>query len=57
MAQQVQVADRVEHLVLHELVVVAQPVAVQHAVLVHHDRVVEAAAQREPCERIVRRPA
>ena len=47
MAEQVEIADRVEHLVLHELVVVTEPVGIQHAVLVHHDGVVETAAERE----------
>src|SRR5688572_9719375 len=43
-AEEVKVADGVENLVLHELVLVAQTVAVEHAVFVHHDRVVETAA-------------
>ena len=41
------VADRVEDLVLDELVVVAQAFAVQHLVLVDDDRVVHAAAERQ----------
>ncbi len=45
--EQVQIADRIENLVLDELVVVAQPVLVEHAVIVEHDRVVLAAAERE----------
>ena len=47
MAEQIQVADGVEHLVAHELVVVAQALAVQHAELVQHDGVLQAAAQAE----------
>src|SRR3546814_17232833 len=39
-AGQVQVADRVEDLVAHELVAVAQAVVVEHAELVQDDRVV-----------------
>ena len=48
MAEQVEVADRVQHLVLDELVVVAQALAVQHAEVVEHDRVLQAAAEPEP---------
>src|SRR4029450_2858631 len=48
MAQQIQVADRVEHLLLGELLVVAQAFAVQNARFVEHDRVLQAASQREP---------
>src|SRR6185503_8145703 len=47
MAQQVEIADRVEHLVLHELVLVAQTVRVEHTKFVHHDRVVQTAAKAE----------
>lgn len=47
MPDHVQVADRIEHLVAHELVVVAQRVVVEDAVLVEHDRVVHARAARE----------
>ena len=47
-AQQVQVADGVEHLVFDELVVVAQAVLVQDPVFVHHDGVVEGAAGPAP---------
>src|SRR5512138_1208166 len=47
MTEQIQVADRVQHLVLDELVVVAQALAVQHARVVEHDRVLQAAAERE----------
>src|SRR5512143_377429 len=47
MAQQIKVADGVEHLVFDELVVVAQSVLVEHAELVHDDGVVERAAERE----------
>ncbi len=46
-AKQIQVADGVEDLVLDELVRVAQTVSVQNAVLVHHDRVVQAAPEGE----------
>ena len=44
--EQVEVAERVEHLVPHELVAETQAVFIQHAVVVHHDRVVEAASER-----------
>src|SRR3982751_3324717 len=47
MADEDEVADRVEDLVLDELVVVAQALAVQHLELVDDDGVVEAAAERE----------
>ncbi len=47
MAQQVEIADGVQHLVLHELVVVAQALGVEHAVLVQHNRILQAAAQRQ----------
>jgi len=46
-AQQVEIADRVEDLVLDELVFVTEPVLVHHAGIVEHDRVVEIAAERE----------
>src|SRR5688572_27027817 len=46
-AEQVQVADGVEDLVADEFVTEAQPLAVQHAVIVHDDGVLQAAAQRE----------
>src|SRR4029079_310686 len=42
-----EIADRVEDLVLDELVVVAEAVAVENLELVDDDRVVEAAAERE----------
>src|SRR5439155_19852493 len=47
MAKQIQVADRVEHLVNSKLVVVTQAFAVQDARLVEHDRVLQAAAERQ----------
>src|SRR5204862_3117831 len=43
-----QVADRIEDLVLDELVVVAKSLAVEDLELVDDHRVVEAAAEREP---------
>src|SRR5262245_37247177 len=43
-AEQRQIAEQVEHLVAHELVRPAQPVAIQDAVVVHHHGVVEVAA-------------
>ena len=46
-AQQVQVADRVENLVLDQFVVVAQAVIVQDTEVVEDDRIVEAAAERK----------
>jgi hypothetical protein len=45
MAGEVEVADGVEDLVLDELVGVAQAIAVEHPVFVHHDGVFQAAAQ------------
>ena len=42
------IADRGQHLVPYELVGIAQALGVEHAVFVHHDRVVEAAAERQP---------
>jgi len=42
---QVQVANGIECLVFGELVAIAQAVGVEHAVVIHHDGVVEAAAQ------------
>src|SRR5687768_17970871 len=45
--EQVQVADRIEDLVLDELVLVAQAVLVEDPIVVEHDRVVHRAAQRE----------
>src|SRR5690606_36702509 len=48
LADQVQVADRVQDLVLDELVLVAQAVAVEYAVFVHDDGVVQAAAPGQP---------
>ena len=44
-AQQVQVTDGIQDLVFDELVLVAQAVLVEHALLVHHDGVLDAAAQ------------
>ncbi len=44
-ADDVEVADGVEDLVLHELVVIAQAVGIEHLVVVHDDGVVEPAAQ------------
>ena len=47
MSQQVQIADCVEHLVLHELVTVAQSVLVQDPEVVDHYGVVDVAAESE----------
>ncbi len=47
MPDQVQVADCVQDLVPDELVFVAQPVRVQDAVFIHHDRVFQRAAARQ----------
>ncbi len=41
-----QVADRIEHLVAHEFVGVTQAVRIEHAVLGHHQRIVERGAER-----------
>ena len=46
-SEQVQVADRVEHLVLGEFVVVAQALGVQDPRLVEDDRILEIAAERQ----------
>ena len=46
-AEQVQVADGVQHLVLDELVLVPQPVLVEDTVVVHDDGVVEVTAESE----------
>ena len=47
-AEQIDIADRVEHFVFDEFVVVAQPFAVEHARLVENDRVLQAATKPEP---------
>ena len=46
-AREVEIADRVEHLVAHELVLEAQPSFVHHAVAVDHHGVVERTAARQ----------
>ena len=48
MPQKIEITDGVEHLVLDELVAVAEAVGVEHAVLIEHDGVVEAAALCQP---------
>src|SRR6185312_15816914 len=48
-AKQVQVANRVEDLVLDELILVAQAVLVQHPVIVQHHGIVHRAAQGQVC--------
>src|SRR5439155_7301836 len=45
--EQVEVADRVQYLVLDELVVVAQSFGIEHAEVVQHDRVLQAATEPE----------
>src|SRR5690349_24311107 len=45
--EKIEIADRIEDLVLHEFVFVAQAVLVEHAKIIEHDRVVEVAAERE----------
>src|SRR5690554_1573896 len=47
MAQQVKVTDRIEHLVLDELIVVAQATLVNDTILINHDGIIEATAQGE----------
>src|SRR5579883_1215534 len=47
-AGEVEVAERVEHLVTHELVDVAQALAVQHLIAADHHGIVERAAARQP---------
>ena len=43
--EQIQITDRIENLVTHEFVVIAQPLVVEYAELVEHHGIVEAAAQ------------
>ena len=45
--QQIQVANGVQHLVLDEFVLVTQPVLVEDAILIHHDGIIDTAAQRQ----------
>src|SRR6185312_5617217 len=45
--REIQVAERVEHLVAHELVDIAQPLAIEHAIAVDDHGIVERAAARE----------
>src|SRR4051812_22128394 len=47
MTEQIDVADRVQYLVLDELVVVSQALAIQYARLVQHDRILQTAAECE----------
>ena len=47
LAQQVQVAHGIENFVFHKFIVVAQAIAVQDFVVVHHDGIVKAATQRQ----------
>jgi len=47
LAGQRQIADRIEHLVAHELVGKAQALRIEHAVFADHQRVVERGAERE----------
>src|SRR6476661_6247021 len=47
-AEQVEITNRVQHLVLDELVVVTKAFGVEHARLVEDDRILQTAAQREP---------
>src|SRR6185312_48313 len=46
-AEQIKIADRIQDLVLDELVLVAQAVLVEHAELIQHDRIVEVAAESQ----------
>src|SRR3546814_14293393 len=46
-ADQVEVADRIEHLVAHEFVAEAQALGVEDLLAVHHDGVVQRAAAGE----------
>src|SRR5262249_17346360 len=48
MAKQVQIAHRVQHLVLDELVLIAQTIRIQHSELVHHYSIVQTPAQAQP---------
>ena len=45
--QQIQVADSIQHLVLDELVIVAQTILIQDLVVIHHDRIVDTAPQSQ----------
>src|SRR5438128_10470291 len=47
MTEQINVPDRIEHLVLGEFVVVAQALAIEYPRLVQDDRILQAAAQRQ----------
>ncbi len=46
-AQQVQITDGIENLVLHEFVLVTQAVFIEHTGFVHHDGVLNTAAERQ----------
>ena len=52
-AAQIEVADGVQHLVLDELVAVAEAIGVEHTVLIEHDGVVEAAPL---CQAVLSQP-
>ena len=45
--QEVKVANGIQNFVFDELVLLAEAVFVQHAVVINHDRVVQATAERE----------
>ncbi len=47
MADDVKVTDGIEQLVLDEFICVTQPFGIQDSILVHHDGVLETAAQRQ----------
>ena len=46
-ARKIKIADRIEHLVAHELVGIAQAALVEHLVAVNHHRIVERTATGE----------
>src|SRR5450759_502188 len=48
-SEQIQIADGVEHLVLGKFVVVTQPLAVQDARFIEHDRILQVAPQDKAC--------
>src|SRR5574344_1509410 len=47
MANQVQVANCVQDFVLHELIAIAQAIAIEHFVIVHHDGIVQPPTQSQ----------
>lgn len=48
MSEQIEITDCVKYLVFDEFIAVTQAVAVQHAVFIKHDGIIQTAAQRQP---------